>query len=289
VTLLGDRRAFTAPSQGPRGWRQAPASTLNLMNDQCAKPAPVLDIAIPVYNEERALEQSVRALHAHVRARIPFSTRLTIVDNASADGTRLIGMRLATELENVRFMHLAEKGRGRAVRSAWMSSDARVLAYMDVDLSTSLDSLGVLIAPLLSGSSDISIGSRLAPGARVRRSAEREVISRAYNLLLRSVLHTRFRDAQCGFKAIRAQIARHLLPAVRDQGWFFDTELLVIAQRDGFRIHEVPVKWVEDPDSRVNIPRTVLTDLRGVLRMRRQAQFARSGVRAHAVQPQEVR
>ncbi len=205
------------------------------MNDQRAKPAPVLDIAIPVYNEERVLEQSVRALHAHVRARIPFSTRLTIVDNASDDGTRLIGMRLATELENVRFMHLAEKGRGRALRSAWMSSDARVLAYMDVDLSTSLDSLGVLVAPLLSGSSDISIGSRLAPGARVRRSAEREVISRAYNLLLRSVLHTRFRDAQCGFKAIRAQVARHLLPAVRDQGWFFDTELLVIAQRDGFR------------------------------------------------------
>lgn len=170
------------------------------MNDQRAKPAPVLDIAIPVYNEERVLEQSVRALHAHVRARIPFSTRLTIVDNASDDGTRLIGMRLATELENVRFMHLAEKGRGRALRSAWMSSDARVLAYMDVDRS-----------------------------------------------------------------------------------------LLVIAQRHGFRIHEIPVAWVEDPDSRVNIPRTVLTDLRGVLRMRRQAQFARSGVRAHAVQPQEVR
>ena len=127
------------------------------------------------------------------------------------------------------------------------------------------------------------------PGARVRRSAERELISRAYNLLLRSVLHTRFRDAQCGFKAIRAQVAHHLLPAVRDQGWFFDTELLVVAQRDGYRIHEVPVEWVEDPDSRVNIPRTVLTDLRGVLRMRRQAHVARSGLRAHAVQPQEVR
>jgi glycosyltransferase involved in cell wall biosynthesis len=259
------------------------------MNDLRAEAAPVLDIAIPVYNEERVLEQSVRALHAHVRARIPFPTRLTIVDNASDDATRLIGMRLATELEGVRFMHLAEKGRGRALRSAWMSSDARVLANMDVDLSTSLDSLAALIAPLLSGSSDISIGSRLVPGARVRRSADRELISRAYNLLLRSVLHSRFRDAQCGFKAIRAQVARQLLPAVRDQGWFFDTELLVVAQRDGFRIHEVPVEWVEDPDSRVNIPRTVLTDLRGVLRMRRQAQFAHTALRAHAVQSQEVR
>jgi glycosyltransferase involved in cell wall biosynthesis len=259
------------------------------MNDQPVPQAPVLDIAIPVYNEERVLERSLRAVHAHVRARIPFPTRLTIVDNASDDGTRLIGMRLATELEGVRFIHLAERGRGRALRSAWMSSDARVLAYMDVDLSTSLDSLGTLIAPLLSGSSDITIGSRRVPGARVSRSAERAVISRAYNLLLRSVLHTRFRDAQCGFKAIRAEVARHLLPAVRDQGWFFDTELLVVAQRDGFRIHEVPVEWIEDPDSRVNIPRTVLTDLRGVLRMRRHAQFARNGLRARAVQPQEVR
>ena len=259
------------------------------MNDQRTKAAPVLDIAIPVHNEERVLERSVRALHAHVRARIPFPTRLTIVDNASDDGTRLIGMRLAAELEGVRFMHLDEKGRGRALRSAWMSSDARVLAYVDVDLSTSLESLGALIAPLLSGSTDITIGSRLVPGARVRRSAERELISRAYNLLLRSILHTRFRDAQCGFKAIRAQVAHYLLPAVRDQGWFFDTELLVVAQRDGFRIHEVPVDWVEDPDSRVNIPRTVVTDLRGVLRMRRQSQFARGGLRARAIQPQEVR
>lgn len=286
---LRDRRAFTAASQSSRGRHQAPGSTLNFMNDQRVTAAPVLEIAIPVYNEERVLDQSVRALHAYVRAEMPFATRLTVVDNASDDGTRLIGMRLATQLDGVRFMHLPVKGRGRALRTAWMSSDARVVAYMDVDLSTSLESLGALIAPLLSGSSDISIGSRLAPGARVRRSAERELISRAYNLLLRSVLHTRFRDAQCGFKAMRAQVARQLLPAVRDQGWFFDTELLVVAQRDGFRVHEVPVEWIEDPDSRVNIPRTVLTDLRGVLRMRRKAQFARSGLRAHATQPQEVR
>jgi glycosyltransferase involved in cell wall biosynthesis len=289
VIPLRDRRAFTAASQRSRGLHQAPGSTLNFMNDQRVTAAPVLDIAIPVHNEERVLEQSVRALHAYVRAEVPFATRLTVVDNASDDGTRLIGMRLATQLDGVRFMHLPEKGRGRALRTAWMSSDARVVAYMDVDLSTSLESLGALIAPLLSGSSDISIGSRLAPGARVRRSAERELISRAYNLLLRSVLHTRFRDAQCGFKAMRAQVASQLLPAVRDQGWFFDTELLVVAQRDGFRVHEVPVEWIEDPDSRVNIPRTVLTDLRGVLRMRRQAQFARSGLRAHATRPQEVR
>jgi glycosyltransferase involved in cell wall biosynthesis len=224
-----------------------------------------------------------------VRAQIPFATRITIVDNASTDGTRLIGMRLACEFDRVRFVHVPEKGRGRAIRAAWMASDAHVLAYMDIDLSTRLDSLTALIAPILLGRSDIVIGSRLAPGARVIRSIERELVSRGYNLLLRVALHTRFRDAQCGFKAIRARVAHELVPRVRDQGWFFDTELLVVAQREGARIHELPVHWVEDRDSRVNIPRTALTDLSGVLRLLRDTPPARIGLRTSRAQPQEVR
>ncbi len=252
------------------------------MNDlRGTATAPVLDIAIPVYNEERVLERSVLQLHNHLRAEIPFATRITIIDNASEDGTRLIGMRLANALDGVRFLHLPQKGRGRALRSAWTASDARVVAYMDVDLSTQLDALTALIAPILSGSCDIAIGSRLAAGARVVRSPWREFISRGYNLLLRALLHTCFRDAQCGFKAMRAQVAHELVPIVRDQGWFFDTELLVAAQRAGMRIQEVPVEWVEDPDSRVDIPATVLTDLRGVLRLLRETPHAR-----HAVLPQ---
>lgn len=260
------------------------------MNDLMAvTSAPILDIVIPVFNEERVLERSVRALHTHVQEALPFATRITIADNASEDATRAIGLRLAATLDGVHFTHLAEKGRGCALRSAWMASDARVLAYMDVDLSTRLDSLAALIAPLLSGRCDLSIGSRLAPGARVTRSLERDVISRTYNLLLRSVLHAQFRDAQCGFKAIRAQVAHDLLPVVRDDGWFFDTELLVIAQRSGLRIYEVPVEWVEDPDSRVNIPRTVVTDLRGVLRLLGETAPASPALRPQTAQPQEVR
>jgi glycosyltransferase involved in cell wall biosynthesis len=241
------------------------------MNDELAEPAPFLDIAIPVYNEERILDHNVRTLHAFVKSHVPFATRITIVDNASRDATRMIGAELAAALDGVRYVHLPEKGRGRALRAAWTASDARVLAYMDVDLSTRLDSLTALIVPIIAGGSDISIGSRLAPGALVTRSLRREFISRGYNLLLRGVLRTRFGDAQCGFKAIRAEVARALLPAVRDEGWFFDTELLVVAQRAGLRIYEVPVEWVEDTDSRVNIPSTVATDLRGVLRMLRTA------------------
>jgi glycosyltransferase involved in cell wall biosynthesis len=244
------------------------------MNDTRTDPAPFLDIVLPVYDEERILDHSVRTLHAYVKAHVPFATRITIVDNASRDATRMIGAELAAALDGVRYVHLPEKGRGRALRAAWMASDARVLAYMDVDLSTRLDSLTALLVPIIAGGSDISIGSRLAPGALVTRSLRREVISRGYNLLLRAVLRTRFRDAQCGFKAIRAEVARAVLPAVRDEGWFFDTELLVIAQRAGVRIHEVPVEWIEDTDSRVNILRTVVTDLRGVLRMLRTAPIA---------------
>ena len=260
------------------------------MNDPRATTgAPVLDIAIPVFNEERVLEQSVRTLHAYVRDQIPFATRITVVDNASQDATRLVGLRLARELDGVRFVHLPGRGRGRAIRSAWLASDARVVAYMDVDLSTRLDSLTALIAPILSGRTDIAIGSRLAPGARVTRSTDREFISRAYNLLLRAVLHTRFRDAQCGFKAVRAQVARDLVPIVRDQGWFFDTELLVVAQWAGVRIQELPVEWVEDSDSRVNVPRTALADLRGVLRLLRATPTVRARLRPQAAHPQEVR
>ena len=196
-------------------------------------------------------------------------------------------MRLAQTIDQVRFMHLDAKGRGRALRAAWMASDAQVVAYMDVDLSTRIDAVVPLIIPILSGRADITIGSRLVRGARVRRSRRREVLSRGYNLLLRSALHVRFRDAQCGFKAVRTQVARELLPRVRDDGWFFDTELLVIGERAGLRIHEIPVEWVEDPDSRVNIPSTVLTDLRGVVRLLREPSLLEPWTRPQAVQPRE--
>jgi glycosyltransferase involved in cell wall biosynthesis len=230
---------------------------------------PVLDVAIPVYNEERALEASVRTLHAHLDANVDVPSRITIVDNASQDGTRLLGARLARDLDGVRFVHLDEKGRGRALRTAWLTSDAEIVAYMDVDLSTDLAALAPLIEPLRAGQADIAIGSRLAPGALVTRGLKREYISRCYNLLLRVALGTRIRDAQCGFKAVRAQVARSLLPMIRDQDWFFDTELLIVAQRAGMRIHEIPVHWVEDTDSRVHIASTAIADLRGVARMLR--------------------
>lgn len=229
----------------------------------------VLDVVVPVYNEDRDLERCVRRLHAHLAHSLPYPFQITIADNASTDRTLRVAYHLAAIFGEVRVLHLDAKGRGRALRTAWDSSDAAVLAYMDVDLSTDLAGLLPLVAPLLSGHSDLAIGSRLARDSRVVRGAKRDIISRCYNLLLRLTLRARFSDAQCGFKAIRADVSRQLLPLVEDTGWFFDTELLVLAQRCELRIHEVPVDWVDDPDSRVDIVATAVADLKGIMRLRR--------------------
>jgi putative flippase GtrA len=231
--------------------------------------APVLDVVVPVYNEEIDLEPCVRRLHAYLSAHFPYRFRITIADNASTDSTADVARRLTSEMPGVATVHLPEKGRGRALKYVWTHSDAAVLAYMDVDLSTDLGALLPLVAPLISGHSDLAIGSRLARGSRVVRGAKREFISRSYNLILRGTLSARFSDAQCGFKAIRSDVAERLLPMVEDTGWFFDTEMLVLAERAGLRIHEVPVDWVDDPDSRVDIVSTAVADLKGIVRLLR--------------------
>jgi putative flippase GtrA len=228
----------------------------------------VLDVVVPVHDEEHDLEPCLRRLHASLTG-LPWSFRITVADNASTDGTSAVAARVAAELPGVRVLTLPEPGRGGALRTAWLASDAAVLVYMDVDLSTDLAALLPLVAPLISGHSDLAIGTRLARSSRVVRGLKREVISRGYNLLLRGTLAPGLSDAQCGFKAVRADVARSLLPLVEDTGWFFDTELLVLAERAGLRIHEVPVDWVDDPDSRVDIVRTARADVAGIARLSR--------------------
>jgi glycosyltransferase involved in cell wall biosynthesis len=230
--------------------------------------APEVEIVVPVRNEERELVPNVRRLVAHLRDGFPFTARVTIADNGSTDATWALARGLTDAYPGlVRAVRLDRPGRGRALRAAWSASDADVVAYMDVDLSTDLAALLPLVAPLLAGDADVAIGSRLAPGARVRRGWKRTVLSRGYNLLLRATLVVGFSDAQCGFKALRSAAARAVLPCVMDNGWFFDTELLVLAERARLRIHEVPVEWVDSPDSRVRIVATVLNDLRGIWRL----------------------
>ena len=229
----------------------------------------LIEIVIPVHNEERELAGCVQVLHTYLHEHIPFPATITIADNASTDATPQAARELAEALPGVRVLRLEDKGRGRALRAAWSASDADVVAYLDVDLSTGLDALLPLVAPLVNGHSDLAIGSRLAPGARTVRGAKRELISRGYNALVQLMHCVSFSDAQCGFKAARTEVIRPLLAVTTDDGWFFDTELLLLAEHNGLRIHEVPVDWVEDLDSRVALAATAWDDLRGLLRMAR--------------------
>jgi putative flippase GtrA len=229
----------------------------------------LIEVVVPVYNERHVLEASVRRLHTYLADNLPYPFRITVADNASTDGTWSVAETLAADLPEVRAVHLDLKGRGRALRAVWSASDADVVAYMDVDLSTDLAAFLPLVAPLLSGHSDLAIGSRLARGSAVTRGPKREFISRTYNFLLRMTMAARFSDAQCGFKAARTEVVQALLPLVADEEWFFDTELLLLAERNGLRIHEVPVDWIDDPDSRVDIVRTATADLKGMWRVAR--------------------
>ena len=226
-----------------------------------------VDVVVPVYNEEHVLAQSVATLRGFLEQNLAQEWRIVIADNASTDKTWEVAQVLSQEHPGVVSIHLDEKGRGRALRKAWLESDADIVSYMDVDLSTDLGAFPKLIRAIEEGY-DIAVGSRLAPGSSVRRSFKRGFTSRSYNALIRAMFRTKFSDAQCGFKALSAKAAHELVPLIQDQEWFFDTELLILAEKKGYRIKDVPVTWIEDPDSRVSIPRTVLDDLNGLLRMR---------------------
>ncbi len=228
----------------------------------------LVEIVIPVYNEEAQLATSVERLRHYLSTSLPYKWRITIADNASTDNTWTVADALAHTYTDVRAVYLPLKGRGRALQHTWLTSDADVVAYMDVDLSTGLEHFLPLVAPLMRRESDIAIGTRLSPTSQVTRGIKREVISRSYNFLIKMMFWQRFSDAQCGFKAMRTSIARQLLPLVKDRAWFWDTEMLLLAEHNGLRIHEVAVRWVDDPDSRVRLGPTIWADLKGLTRMR---------------------
>lgn len=265
MTAIIDRPAnVPSPVQGARNQNRT-------TGDSQSGAGNLVEIVVPVYNEEAVLDSSIRRLVRYLDEHFPFDWAVVIADNASADKTWQIAQRLAAEIPGVDALRLEEKGRGRALRTVWRSSKAEIVAYMDVDLSTDLNALLPLVAPLLSGHSDLAIGSRLSNGSHVVRGPKREFISRSYNFLLRRLAGAHFHDAQCGFKALRREAAVALLDLVENENWFFDTELLLLAESNGMRIHEVPVDWTDDPDTRVKIVATALEDLRGIWRVKKRA------------------
>ena len=229
-----------------------------------------LDVVLPGLNEEVGLENTVETLSAFMYERMDgYDWRIVIADNGSTDGTQSIGRRLASERERVEYLRLEQRGRGRALKYAWTQSDADVVSYMDMDLSTDLEYLPLLVAAVADDGHDVAIGSRLKRGARViGRSPKREFISRCYSLIFRTMFLTGFQDAQCGFKAVGRRAVEEVLPLVKDTGWFFDTELLILCEKNGYGVEEVPVRWVDDPDSRVRIVSTAYEDLKGLARLR---------------------
>lgn len=226
-----------------------------------------VDVVIPVYNEEHVLAQSVDTLRQFLKNNLSHRYTVVIADNASTDRTWEIAQALSKEHSDVVALHLDQKGRGRALRKAWLESAADIVSYMDVDLSTDLAAFPHLIQAIEEGNG-IAIGSRLLKGSSVKRSLKRELTSRSYNFIIKVMFRTRFSDAQCGFKALSGKAAQELVPLIQDQEWFFDTELLILAEKKGYRIREIPVAWIEDPDTRVAIASTVSEDLKGLLRLR---------------------
>jgi glycosyltransferase involved in cell wall biosynthesis len=211
----------------------------------------------------------VRTLHGFLGGSVGHRWQIVIAENGSTDGTRAVARRVAAELPRVSVLELDVAGRGRALRAAWTRSTADIVAYTDVDLSSRLEAFPRLLDAIVKDGCHVAVGSRLAPGARTTRSVRREVISRGYNLLLRLALGVHFSDAQTGFKALACEAVDAILPLATDQGWFLDTELLVLAERLGYRIADIPVEWVENPDSRVRILSTAWADVKGVGRLRR--------------------
>lgn len=230
-------------------------------------PRLLVDVIIPVLNEAHVLEKSVNTVHNHLLRYPDYDWRITVADNGSIDGTDAVAKRLSETLPNVHFVHLHLRGRGRALRHSWTQSPGDIVCYMDVDLSTDLNYLKPLVDAIGLEGYDLSTGSRLMKGSRIKRSFNREVISRIYNIFVKLILQTKFSDAQCGFKAVSRKVVQEIVPVIEDQSWFFDTELLVLAEKGGYRIKDIPIIWIEDDDSRVRIVRTAWDDIKGVFRL----------------------
>jgi len=234
-----------------------------------SEQVPRVELVIPLLNEAHVLERSVATIHAFLSAGFPYRWSILLADNGSHDGTDAVAAQLAEKYEEVRTLCLSQRGRGRALRLAWQHSDADIMAYCDVDISTDLAAFEPLCRAIAEEGYDVAIGSRLLPESEVARGPLRETISRCYNLIVRSVLWISFKDAQCGFKAVSKRVVEEIIPQVRDEAWFFDTELLTLSEKSGLRLKEIPVRWTDDDDSRVRIVSTAWEDIKGVVRVRR--------------------
>lgn len=227
-----------------------------------------VDIVVPVYNEEVELDENIKKLRSYLLGNLKnYNWKIIIADNASTDKTLALAKKLSLDLFGVSFVHLDQKGRGRAIKKAWGESKADFVAYMDVDLSTDLAHFPNIIKALNNGY-DIAVGSRLLPKSKViGRTLKREIISRCYNLLIKLLFFTKFHDAQCGFKAVTKKVVDNLFPILLDNEWFLDSEMLIVGEKAGYKIFEEPVKWIDNQGSTVKVMKTARGDIDGLIRL----------------------
>lgn len=230
-----------------------------------------LDVVLPVLNEFVDLPKNLPILHAFLSKHMAeYEWNIVIVDNGSSARAKQQSSKLAKKYTKVRSVSVHPKGRGRALKYTWMHSSADILCYMDIDLSSQLEFLPELIDSVSKKGFDIAIGSRNSPGSKViGRKLIREISSKGYALLIRlTFLHTHIPDAQCGFKAISREIAQKIVPRIKDNAWFFDSELLICSEKRGYKIKVVPIEWHDDPNSTVKVLKTAWEDIKGLVRIR---------------------
>jgi len=230
-----------------------------------------IDIVIPAYNEEQILEKNVDKLISFLKDNFGYKNyKVIIVDNGSTDNTFAISQKLEKRYSKVTCLHLNQKGRGNALKKVWLESEADVVSYMDADLSTDLEAIPELVNSIIIDGYDIAVGSRLLPTSRVKRSLLRKSLSYIYNILIKNIFGFKeLSDAQCGFKALNKKVIKNVLPEVKNQNWFFDTELLILAQKNGFKIKYIPINWKDRPKTRVKIMDTIFEDIAGIWNLKR--------------------
>ena len=229
-----------------------------------------VELIFPVLNEANSLRAQLEKVRGFVSKNLQYSFNITVVDNGSTDETKLVIKKMIKEKIVDKYIHLSERGRGRAIKTAVDKSKSEIVAYMDIDLSTDLKFLIPLIDSIYKYGYDISIGSRLSKGSKViGRKMIREITSRSYNFIIKLFFpFSGIDDMQCGFKAFKRTRINQIINNVSNDKWFFDTEFIIMARSENLKIDQIPVVWVDDPNTSVNILTTAIEDLIGLIKLR---------------------